>query len=66
MDVIYSNICSPLVVNLWRYDHLMLLLSLQHLFAVDTVTEAVDFVFLLITETAGWRIFSRDVDRLRV
>jgi len=49
----FMTVCLPLVVDLWGNDHLVLLLSLQHLFAIDAITKAVDFVFLLVAEAAG-------------
>lgn len=49
----HNEFCLPLVVDLRRNYHLVLLLSLKHLFAIDAVTKAVDFVFLFVTETAG-------------
>jgi len=59
--------CLPLVVDLRCDYHLvLLLLSLQHLLTVDTITKAVDFVFLLIAEATGRWVFARDVYRLRV
>jgi hypothetical protein len=58
--------CLPLVVDLRGNDHLVLLLSLKHLFAIDAITKAVDFVFLLVAEATGRRVFARDVYRLRV
>jgi len=62
----YVTVCLPLVVDLRRNDHLVLLLSLQHLFAIDAITKSVDLVFLLIAEATGRRVFARDVYRLRV
>ena len=62
----YVTVCLPLVVDLRGNDHLVLLLSLQHLFTIDAITKAIDFVFLLIAEATGRWIFARDVDRLRV
>ena len=62
----FMTVCLPLVVDLWGNDHLVLLLSLQHLFAIDAITKAVDFVFLLVAEAAGRWILARDVYRLRV
>ena len=49
----YVTVCLPLVADLRGNDHLVLLLSLQHLFTVDAITKAVDFVFLLIAEATG-------------
>ena len=62
----YVRVCLPLVVDLRGNDHLVLLVSLQHLFTIDAITKAIDFVFLLIAEATGRRVFARDVYRLRV
>jgi hypothetical protein len=58
------TVCLPLVVDLRGNDHLLLLLSLKHLFPIDPITKAVDFVFFLIAEATGRRVYARDVYRL--